>query len=256
MNVLILGGSRGVGLAIAKSLAQSPNKVCIASRDQGKLDEARKEILAINQNVLTFRGDVADSNFAKLLRDFLEAESFGDVDVLISNAGGPPQKSLLETTENDWDQALRTNLLGQIRVVRDVIPSMINNEFGRIVFISSTVAFEPSSSMVLSATARGGISAFAKSISSELAPSKITVNVVYLGGVLTDRLDSLIRSSAEQQNVAPEEFRDKMLTQIPLGRFANPKEVANLVKYLVSDDASYVTGTSIVIDGGITRSIS
>ena len=162
---------------------------------------------------------------------------------------------MLETTDHDWEHALRTNLLGQIRVVRDVIPFMLAKQFGRVIFISSTVVIEPSSTMVLSATARAGISAFAKSISIEFAPANITVNVVYLGGILTDRLDSLIKSSAEQQRVTPEEIQGKILSQIPLGRFAYPFEVASLVKFLVSDDASYITGSSIVIDGGVTRSI-
>jgi len=255
MNVLILGGSRGVGLAVAKQLAPIASKLCIASRSQENLDVARREILTLNRNIFTFQGDVSDPRFNLLLRKYLNEESFGEIDVLISNAGGPPQKSLLETTDHDWDHALRTNLLGQIRVVRDVIPSMLAKQFGRVIFISSTVAIEPSSAMVLSATARAGISAFAKSISIEYAPAKITVNVVYLGGILTDRLDSLIRTSAERQGVTAEEIQERILSQIPLGRFAFPFEVGNLVRFLVSDDASYITGSSIVIDGGVTRSI-
>jgi 3-oxoacyl-[acyl-carrier protein] reductase len=255
VNILILGGTRGVGLAVAKELAPLASKICIVSRDKNNLDAAKRDIYALNQNVFAFKGDVSDPKFSKLLAEFLERESFGDVDVFISNAGGPPQKGLLDTTDDDWDQALHTNLLGQIRVVRGLIPSMVEKKFGRIIFISSTVTIEPSSSMVLSATARAGITAFAKSISSEFAPSRITVNVIYLGGILTDRLDSLIQSSAEQQGVRPDEIRERLLSQIPLGRFAKPIEVGNLVKYLVSDDASYITGTSIVIDGGITRSI-
>jgi 3-oxoacyl-[acyl-carrier protein] reductase len=255
VNVLILGGTRGVGLAVAKALAPLASKVCIVSRDENNLDAANRDIHALNRNIFAFKGDVADPEFSKLLAEFLERESFGAVDVLISNAGGPPQKGLLNTTDHDWDKAVQTNLLGQIRVVRDVIPGMVAKQFGRVIFISSTVVIEPSSSMVLSATARAGITAFAKSISSDFAAAKITVNVIYLGGVLTDRLDNLIRSSAEEQGVGPEEIRRRLLSQIPVGRFADPLEVASLVRYLVSDDASYITGTSIVIDGGITRSI-
>ena len=244
-----------MGLAVAKQLATVANKLCIVSRNQGNVDAAKSELLQLNQNILALRGDVSDANFTKLLREFLEEKSFGTVDVLISNAGGPPQKSLLDTTEHDWEQALRTNLLGQIRVVQDVIPGMVAKQFGRIIVISSTVAIEPSSSMVLSATARAAMSAFAKSISIEFAPAKVTINVIYLGGILTDRLDSLINSSAEQQNVTPEEMRGKLVSQIPVGRFADPSEVGSLVKFLVSNDASYITGSSIVIDGGLTRSI-
>lgn len=255
MNVLVLGGSRGVGLAVAKQLAPLANKLCIVSRDQKNLEVAKREMLSLNHNTFAFQGDVSNPRFNLLLRDYLKKESFGEIDVLVSNAGGPPQKSLLETTDNDWDNALRTNLLGQIRVVRDVIPSMQAKQFGRIIFISSTVAIEPSPSMVLSATVRAGIGAFAKAISSEYAPAKITVNVVYLGGILTDRLDNLIKKSAERQGVTTDEIQGKLLSQIPLGRFAYPSEVGNLVRFLVSEDASYITGASIVIDGGVTRSI-
>jgi 3-oxoacyl-[acyl-carrier protein] reductase len=255
VNVLILGGSRGVGLAVAKQLAPLASNLCIVSRDQRNLDSARRELLLENQNIFTFQGDVSDPEFSKLLREHLVTESFGDVDILISNAGGPPQKRFIETTDSDWDQALHTNLLGQIRIVREVIPGMVAKQFGRVIFISSTVAIEPSSTMVLSATARAGISTFAKSISIEFAPANVTINVVYLGGILTDRLESLLKSSAEQQGLEPDEIRKRLVSQIPLGRFADPMEVGSLVRFLVSGDANYITGTSIVIDGGVTRSI-
>jgi 3-oxoacyl-[acyl-carrier protein] reductase len=256
MNALVLGGSRGVGLAIAKRLASSSLKVCIVARNQVTLDSAKREISKINPNVFAFQGDVSDSHFITELRHFLELEGFGDVDILISNAGGPPQKSFLSATQEEWNLTIQTNLLGQIRVVKELVPRMLINNFGRVVFISSTIAREPSPSMVLSATVRAGVSAFAKAISNELSIANITVNTVYLGGILTDRLEELINSSATLQAVSPESVREGLISQIPLGRFAEPAEVANLVGFLVSEEASYITGSSITIDGGVTRSIT
>lgn len=148
---------------------------------------------------------------------------------------------------------IETSLLGQIRVVREFIPQMVELDFGRIVFISSTVAKEPSPAMVLSATARSGLSAFVKAISSEFAKSNITMNVVCLGGVLTERLNSLIENSASTQRINAADVREKMVNSIPIGRFAKPEEIANLVTFLVSPEASYITGTSISIDGGLSK---
>ena len=132
---------------------------------------------------------------------------------------------------------------------------MVEKKFGRIIFISSTVAKEPSPSMVLSATARAGISAFSKAISGEFAKYNVTANVIYLGGVLTDRLHSLIANASDSQGVHIDEIRSNLVSGIPMGRFAEPKEIANLVSFLASNEAGYITGASIVIDGGITKGI-
>jgi NAD(P)-dependent dehydrogenase (short-subunit alcohol dehydrogenase family) len=148
---------------------------------------------------------------------------------------------------------IETSLLGQIRVVREFLPQMVKLNFGRIVFVSSTVAKEPSPMMVLSATARSGLSAFVKAISSEFAKFNITMNVICLGGVLTERLNSLIENSANQQKIDVSTVREKLVDSIPVGRFAEPKEIANMVTFLVSQEASYITGTSISIDGGLSK---
>jgi 3-oxoacyl-[acyl-carrier protein] reductase len=130
---------------------------------------------------------------------------------------------------------------------------MVAANFGRIIFVSSTIAKEPSPNMVLSATARAGLSAFVKAVSSEFAKFNITMNVICLGGVLTDRLDALIDDSAARSKSNSEQVKSQWAQGIPIGRFATPTEIANLVTFLVSPKASYITGTSISIDGGITK---
>ena len=255
MNALILGGSRGVGFAISEQFAQVFQNICIASRSVDNLKSAKKDLSKINPNVYEFAGDVSDVNFARSLSSFLNESNFGDIDILICNAGGPPQKNFLATSDEDWHSVIETSLLGQVRVVREFLPRMVEKKFGRIIFISSTVAKEPSPSMVLSATARAGISAFSKAISGEFAKYNVTANVIYLGGVLTDRLHSLIANASDSQGVHIDEIRSNLVSGIPMGRFAEPKEIANLVSFLASNEAGYITGASIVIDGGITKGI-
>lgn len=253
MNAVVIGGSRGVGLAIARQLANSYEKICIVSREKHNLEKALVSIGDTKSKFLIYQGDVSEKHFGHQLFKYLQDQNFGVTNALICNAGGPPQKLFLDTTEAEWDSVIETSLLGQIRVVREFIPQMVELDFGRIVFISSTVAKEPSPAMVLSATARSGLSAFVKAISSEFAKSNITMNVVCLGGVLTERLNSLIENSASTQRIDATDVREKMVNSIPIGRFAKPEEIANLVTFLVSPEASYITGTSISIDGGLSK---
>jgi len=253
MNAVIIGGSRGVGLAIANQLANNYKNICIVSRDKQNLDKALVSIGATESKFYIYQGDIAQKRFGQELSKFLCDQDFGVTSTLICNAGGPPQKLFLDTTETDWDSVIETSLLGQIRVVREFIPQMVKLNFGRIVFVSSTVAKEPSPAMILSATARSGLSAFVKAISTEFARSNITMNVICLGGVLTERLNSLIEDSANKQKIDIATVREKLVNAIPIGRFAEPKKIANLVTFLVSPEASYITGTSISIDGGLGK---
>ena len=254
MNALVLGGSRGVGLATSELLATKCNNLCIVSRSEEHLAAAMKSLGQLNANVYCYKGDVSDSDFAAGLNAFLNDANFGTVDVLVCNAGGPPQKVLLETTEADWNLAIQTSLLGQIRVIRNVIPEMVKSHFGRIICISSTLAKEPSPSMILSATARAGMSAFVKALSSDYAKFNITINAICLGGVLTERMESLIEGMASKQGLPPVELKSNIQNGIPAGRFASAGEIAHYVDFLASPMSGYITGTSIVVDGGVTKS--
>jgi len=253
MNAVVIGGSRGVGFAITRQLVKSHEKICIVSREIHNLEKALLSIGESKSRLFIYQGDVSKKNFGHQLFKYLQDQNFGVTNTLICNAGGPPQKLFLNTTESEWDSVIETSLLGQIRVFREFIPQMVETNFGRIVFVSSTVAKEPSPAMVLSATARSGLSAFVKATSSEFAKFNVTMNVICLGGVLTERLDSLIEKSASAQKIDAFSVRQKMIDSIPIGRFAKPEEIANLVTFLVSPEASYITGTSILIDGGLSK---
>lgn len=252
---IVTGASKGIGKAIALELAKKGYKVCIVARDATVLKVTAEEInIETNQEIIYFPADVAElqapSDIVKIVM-----EKFGRVDVLVNNAGGPPAGSFLSHDENSWISAIKQNLLSVVRFTKAVVPYMKEQKYGRIINISSTVAKEPSAMMVLSATTRAGVSAFSKAIAQELAPFNITVNTICPGGVLTDRLKSLVEEAAQKANVSYEEQLNKSLEMIPMNRFAQPEEIANIACFLADDKSSYLTGTSIMVDGALTKSI-
>ncbi|MBI4449788.1 SDR family oxidoreductase, partial [Candidatus Uhrbacteria bacterium] len=180
---------------------------------------------------------------------------WGSLHIVVNNAGGPPSGSFLQHVDTVWETAIHQNLLSVVRMARAVAPLMREQRWGRIISISSTVAKEPTPAMVVSATARAGVSAFTKAIASELAPFGITVNVILPGGVRTERLTSLVRTNAERTGRSYEYLLAERETSIPIGRFAAPEEIANVALFLASEQSSYVTGTSIVVDGALTKGV-
>lgn len=252
---IVTGASKGIGKAIALSLAHDGYRVCIVARDKFILKATAEEIShKTNQEVIYFSADVANlqtpSNVVRAV-----IEKFSRIDVLVNNAGGPSSGSFLSHDESSWNSAIEQNLLSVVRFTQAVVPYMKEQKCGRIINISSTVAKEPSAMMVLSATTRAGVSAFSKAIAQELAPFNITVNTICPGGVLTDRLKSLVEEVAQKANVSYEEQLSKSLEMIPMNRFAQPEEIANVACFLADDKSSYLTGTSIMVDGALTKSI-
>ena len=183
------------------------------------------------------------------------ADKMGKIDILINNAGGPKFGGLPALSEKDWQDAINLTLLSTIRMTSLVTPAMVERKWGRIVTVTSTIAKEPTATMILSATMRAGVTAFMKSLSIELAPKGVTANVVAPGGVLTDRIKELVKTKAELDKVPYEDLlRDNEKT-IPFGRFATPEEFAGYVVFLCSEQARYITGTSLNVDGGLSKGI-
>jgi 3-oxoacyl-[acyl-carrier protein] reductase len=174
---------------------------------------------------------------------------------LINNSGGPPPGLFHEKDDDDWVTALNLNLLSAIRFSKLIYPIMAKNSYGRIINILSLLAKEPTPNMVLSSTSRAGLIAFAKSVSHDLGPLGITINNICPGGVLTDRLKSLLETGASSLNIDYEEHFNNRVSTVPLGRFANPEEIGDLVAFLVSEKAGFITGTSIIADGGQGKGI-
>ncbi len=254
-SAIITGASAGIGKAIAENLAASGVNLLLISRNEKKLINLRnnlKKKFSIKAEYMP--GDVKDPEL--LERIIKESKTkFSGCDILINNAGGPPPGSFLDHEDKVWNEYFNQNLLSIIRLSKLAVPQMKKKKWGRIINITSSLAKEPTSNMVLSATMRAGVSAFAKSISIELAPKGITVNTLCPGGVLTSRLTSLIKASAKGTNKTYKQLLKNSESQIPIGRFASPKEFANSVSFLASDEGRYITGVTLMVDGGLTKSI-
>jgi 3-oxoacyl-[acyl-carrier protein] reductase len=251
---IVTGGSRGMGKAIGIHLSREGVKVCLVARDAEVLAETEAEIGSMSDTpVMTIAGDVSDPGLAERAVKTVE-DAWGQVDILINNGGGPAMGSFLDHDDEAWLAALQLNLLSTVRFTKACVPGMKNRQWGRIVNITSSLAKEPSAPMVLSATARAGVSAFSKSVSHELAVDNITINTILPGGVKTDRLLSLMQQRADADGIALDDLVKTRAENLPIKRFAEPGEIADVVTFLTSERGGYVTGTSIAVDGGLTKS--
>ena len=249
---LITGASQGIGFEIAKSLAMHGAKVFLVSRNKKNLIKALNIIKKNKVDAEYCVGDISKKkthlNVIKLCK-----KKFGDIDILVNNSGGPPIGTILEHSEKAWDKAIQTNMLSVVRFSKLVLPIMKKKNWGRIVTITSTVTKEPSPEMILSATTRGGLSAFSKAIAIEYAKFNITANNICPGGVLTDRLRNLFKKKSKREKFNYNKLLENARKSIAANRFAEPKEIANIVLFLASEHGSYINGVSLSVDGSLTR---
>ena len=248
---VVTGGSKGIGLGIVEEFISNGTNVLVIARNKESL--AKLKSAYDPEQIETLIGDVSDTDLPnKALKIVLS--KWGRVDILINNAGGPPADAFLNHDESAWMSAFQVNLMSVIRFSTTFAPVMKDNNWGRILSITSTIAKEPSPIMVLSATMRAGVAAFNKAISIELAPYNITVNAICPGGVLTDRLVSLVRSKSMTDNRPYEDVLKESENSIPIKRFASVKEIAKTANFLCSEDGSYITGVQLSVDGGLSKS--
>lgn len=183
------------------------------------------------------------------------AEEFGRIDILVNNTRGPPPTLFLETSEEDWHDAVSSLLMSVVNCCREVIPYMRQSKWGRIVNMISFAAKQPVKRLVLSNSIRAGILDLTKTLSNELAEYGILVNAVCPGWTRTRRVEELAKTTAEETGRADEEVVDEWASKIPLRRLAQPEEIANLAVFLASEKASYITGAVIQVDDGFIRSL-
>lgn len=236
---LITGASQGIGAAIAERLAAEGCALVLTSRRQSVCAEVGARLAEHDVETLAVRMDVGD--LASVRGAFDEAvERFGQVDFLVNNAGITRDNLLLRMHPDDWDMVLRTDLTGVYNCSKTVLRSMIRRRSGRIVTISSVVGLLGNAGQTAYAAAKAGVFGFTKSLAREVASRNITVNAVAPGYVSTEMTSEL-----------PEEAAEKLREQIPLGRFGEGADVAGVVRFLLSEDAAYVTGQVLSVDGGM-----
>ncbi|MDI6812406.1 MAG: 3-oxoacyl-[acyl-carrier-protein] reductase [Desulfitobacteriaceae bacterium] len=237
---LVTGAARGLGRAIALELATAGAKVVVNyAGSEGKAAEVVEKIRAAGGEAFAVQADVSQAmDVERLVKAALEG--FGHIDILVNNAGIARDNLLLRMKEGDWDAVLDTNLKGVYLCTKAVSKGMLKQRFGVIVNISSIVGISGNAGQANYAAAKAGVIGFTKSMAKELAPRGIRVNAVAPGYIATDMTDIL-----------PEEVRNEMISHIPLGRVGKPEDVANAVLFLASPSAGFMTGQTLVVDGGM-----
>ena len=246
---MVAGASRGLGFAVADALAREGARVSIASRDESAIAAAAAriggDVLAVPVDV-TDAGDIA--RWAAETR-----QRFGGVDLLFTNSGGPPAGPAIEFDDAAWQQAVELLLFSTLRMVRAAVPSMQARGGGAIVVSTSSSVKEPIPNLGLSTVLRASVSALAKTLALELAPSHIRVNQIIPGRIDTDRVRQLDQITATRQGLTADEARQRSIASIPLGRYGDADEFGRVAAFLLSDAARYMTGATVQVDGGATR---
>lgn len=233
---VVAASSKGLGKAVALGLAAEGAKLAICARGE---EELRRTAAEIGGDVFAQALDVTSE---QQVRDFIQSATrkFGRVDICVSNAGGPPAKRFADTSIEDWRNAVDLNFMSTLYFAQAVLPQMKEQRWGRMIAITSVAVLQPVDGLILSNAARSAVRGLVKSLSNEYAPFNVLVNSVCPGYTATERLKEL--------DVHPE-------AQIPMGRVATPQEFANMVVFLASERASYITGVSIPVDGGWTKAL-
>ncbi len=252
---IIGGGSKGIGRATAMLLAAEGARVAIAARGIDALTEAASAIHdTTGADVLPIECDMAsDGDIKRLVAR--TAETYGGIDVLVNNAGGPPPGRFEHHDDGAWQRAFDLNLMSVVRMVREALPYLRESSQPRVVNITSTAVKEPIDGLILSNAVRLGTTGLAKTLSKELGPLGITVNNVGPGLTMTDRIRPVIEAQAQSQGRSFDDVAAERTARIPLGRIAAAEDVAAMIVFLASAQARHVTGQTILVDGGATAAV-
>ncbi|RLC72364.1 MAG: 3-oxoacyl-ACP reductase [Chloroflexi bacterium] len=253
---LVTAASKGLGKAVALRLAQEGVRVVLCARNEQSLRESTAAIEAeTEQQVLPVPADLSDPATADALVQ-ATFERFGRLDVLVINAGGPPPGQFLDLTPDDWEAATQLTLMSAVRLCYATVPIMKEQGSGAILAMTSITVKQPLPNLILSNSLRLGVTGLIKTLADELAPFGVRVNGICPGWTRTARVDQLLRDRAERSGTTPDEEAAKIVSAIPLGRMGRPEEFAAAAAFLVSDAASYITGVSLLVDGGMYRGVT
>ena len=252
---IVAASSKGIGRAAAAGFAAEGARVTMLARNEGELRKAAEEIRgACQADVLAIPADVTKyDDIRRVVRQTVER--WGSVNILVNSAGGPPTGGFDDQDDAGWQAAFELTLLSAVRLVREVRPHMLKAGGGAIINVQSTSVKVPLDNMILSNSIRSGVIGLAKTLSVELGPDRIRVNTVLPGATLTGRLRHFMAARAQKLGKTLEEVQRAREATIPLGHFGEPEDVANMIVFLASDRARYVTGVTVQVDGGMVRSI-
>jgi len=247
---LVTSASRGLGRGCAEQLAAEKCRVAICSRDEAEAKQAAEEIaIQSGAEVLGFYADVSRvGDIHRLLDDV--RQSLGDPQILVTNAGGPPPGTFASTAIEEYEKALQLNLMSAVNLIQGVTPAMKAKGWGRIIAITSISVKQPIGNLLLSNMARAGLTGFLKTVATELAPSGITVNALLPGTHKTSRIDQLTQDRAEREGKTTEAVYQEMVSDIPCKRIGDPSDFGAAAAFLASEQARYITGHNLLVDGG------
>ena len=252
---LVAAASKGIGFAAAYELAREGARVFLCSRDEGHASEAAQKIHdETGATVAGIGADVTDAYEAERFVS-LARERAGRIDILVTNAGGPPASSFADAELEMFRQAFELNALSAIRLAKLVLPEMQARKWGRIINITSVSVKQPIDGLLFSNTVRAALTGWAKTVSTEVAADNVTVNNVAPGYTLTEHQDEVAATRAKALGKPKEQLIAGWASQVPMGRLATPQEIAAAIAFLASERASYITGVTLQVDGGWVRSL-
>ena len=249
-RALVMGSTRGMGQGIAARLAAEGAEVAVCGR---KLADAQESAAGISGS-RAYALDLSDQNSISALIKALKAD-FGDLDIIVCNGGGPPPGSIADVTAETWATQFQAMFINQLTIVNTFLPAMRERGWGRILVVSSSGIVQPIPNLGISNAIRASQVGWAKTLSSEVAPDGVTVNTVAPGRIHTDRVNQIDAAAAAKQGKPVDDIARASHATIPMGRYGSVAEFADTAVYLLSDNASYITGSVIKVDGGMIRGV-
>jgi 3-oxoacyl-[acyl-carrier protein] reductase len=253
---VVTGGSRGLGFSVAEALLREGSIVAIGARTTEELAAAAADLVDRypDSTVLPVPFDVRDAQSVEAFADRIRAE-LGDPDILVSNAGGPPSGSYDDVEDAQYQAAFELCFMSAVRLFDAFLPAMRKNGYGRVVHLASVSARQPLDNLILSNATRAAVLGFAKTVANRVAKDGVTVNVVLPGYARTERLEELADVAAQRTGLSKEQVFASWEAMIPMARIGEPHEIADAVTFLCSAAASYVTGTTLAVDGGYLKGL-
>lgn len=251
----VAAASKGLGRAVAEELAAEGVDLFLCARGADALQQTADEIVRSSSvRVVASAGDVSKSeDVSRLVREAID--QLGKIDILVTNAGGPPSGKFESLSAENWTAAVDLTLLSVVNLTREILPGMKERRWGRVINITSIAAKQPVDGLMLSNSVRAAVTGFAKTLSNEVAPFGITVNNILPGYTRTERVEQLSEMTAKREGIPREQALSKWEGEIPMQRLGEPREFGAVAAFLASDRASYVTGVSLPVDGGWIRAL-